>query len=297
MEWLTCIKTTLSYIEDNLTENITVSDIAKEVNLSPFFLQKGFSVVTGYGISEYIRNRRLSSAAQELISTDEKIIDIAYKYCYETPESFTKAFSRFHGATPSQVKDKKAIPKKFLPQKVEIIIHGGFQMDFKITTMFPFKVIGFQREFSYENAYSEIPKFWDEVCEKYASNVYAGNAPANEYENALIDNCIGEYGICIDDAGDGKFRYLIAGKYCGGNVPEGMAVYEFPMGEWAVFNCVGPCPEALQELNTKIFKEWLPGNPDYEISGNANVEWYDCVNGEKSDDDYHSAIWVPIKKK
>ena len=53
----------------------------------------------------------------------------------------------------------------------------------------------------------------------------------------------------------------------------------------------------LPTLNTRIFKEWLPGNPEYEISGNANIEWYDCVNGEKTDADYHSAIWIPVKKK
>ena len=170
-------------------------------------------------------------------------------------------------------------------------------MDYKIAPMFPFKVIGFQKIFDNETAYAEIPKFWDEICEKYAYSVYAGNAPANPFEQALVDNCIGEYGVCIDDIGGGRFRYLIAGKYTGGAVPEGMAVYEFPRNEWAVFDCIGPIPDALQSVNTRIFSEWLPGNPDYELSGNATVEWYDCVNGEKADPDYHSAIWVPVKKK
>ena len=170
-------------------------------------------------------------------------------------------------------------------------------MDYKITPMFPFRVIGFQKEFDYETSYEQIPKFWDEICEKYAYTVYAGNAPANPCEQALVDNCIGEYGVCIDDIPGNRFRYLIAGRYAGGPVPEGMALYEFPRGEWAVFDCVGPIPEALQRLNTRIFQEWLPANPDYELSGNANVEWYDCVNGEKTDPDYHSAIWVPVKRK
>ena len=170
-------------------------------------------------------------------------------------------------------------------------------MDYKITPMFPFKVIGFQKEFDNETAYTEIPKFWDEICEKYALSVYAGNAPANPYEQALVDNCIGEYGVCIDDIGSGKFRYLVAGKYTGGDVPEGMVVYEFPRSDWAVFNCIGPIPDALQSVNTRIFREWLPGNPEYELCGNASVEWYDCVNGEKTDPDNHSAIWVPVKRK
>ena len=296
MEWLTSIRTAIEYMEEHLTDEISVQDVADRVCLSPFFLQRGFSLMTGYGIGEYIRNRRLYQAAVDLKETDDKVIDIAFRYGYETPESFTKAFSRFHGVTPSQVRDGSA-GKVFLPLTIKLSVQGGSQMDVKIAPMFPFKVIGFQKVFDNETAYAEIPKFWDEICEKYATSVYAGNVPANPYEQALVDNCIGEYGVCIDDIGGGKFRYLIAGKYTGGAVPEGMVVYEFPRNEWAVFNCIGPNPQTLQSVNTRIFSEWLPGNPDYELSGNATVEWYDCVNGEMTDPDYHSAIWVPVKRK
>ena len=287
MEWLTSIRTAIDYMEEHLTDNISAQDVADRVYLSPFFLQKGFSLMTGYGIGEYIRNRRLYRAALDLKETDDKVIDIALRYGYETLESFMK---------PSQVRGGAAI-NTFLPLMIKLSIQGGNQMDYKITPMFPFKVIGFQREFDNETAYTEIPKFWDEICEKYALSVYAGNAPANPYEQALVDNCIGEYGVCIDDIGGGKFRYLVAGKYTGGDVPEGMVVYEFPRSDWAVFNCIGPIPDALQSVNTRIFREWLPGNPEYELCGNASVEWYDCVNGEKTDPDYHSAIWVPVKRK
>ena len=296
MEWLTSIRTAIDYIDEHLEENISAQDVADRVNISPFFLQRGFSLMTGYGIGEYIRNRRLYQAAVDLKETEWKVIDIALRYCYETPESFTKAFSRFHGVTPSQVRDGAAI-KVFLPLTIKLSVQGGSQMDYKIAPMFPFKVIGFQKVFDNETAYAEIPKFWDEICGKYANSVYAGNAPANPYEQALVDNCIGEYGVCIDDIGGGRFRYLIAGKYTGGAVPEGMVVYEFPRNEWAVFDCIGPNPQTLQSVNTRIFSEWLPGNPDYELSGNATVEWYDCINGEMTDPDYHSAIWVPVKKK
>ena len=296
MEWLTSIRTAIDYIEDHLEDDISVQDVAGQVYLSPFFLQRGFSLMTGYGIGEYIRNRRLYQAAVDLRETEDKVIDIALRYCYETPESFTKAFSRFHGVTPSQVRDGAAV-KVFLPLTIKLSVQGGSQMDYKIAPMFPFKVIGFQKVFDNETAYEEIPKFWDEICQKYANNVYAGNAPANPYEQAFVDNCIGEYGVCIDDLGGDRFRYLIAGRYTGGDVPEGMVVYEFPRNEWAVFDCIGPNPQTLQSVNTRIFSEWLPGNPDYELSGNATVEWYDCVHGEMTDPDYHSAIWVPVKRK
>ncbi|MBQ5342437.1 MAG: AraC family transcriptional regulator [Oscillospiraceae bacterium] len=296
MEWTTCIRTAIEYMEEHLEDSISAQDVADRVNISPFFLQRGFSVMTGYGIGEYLRNRRLYQAALDLRDTDDRVIDIAVRYGYESQESFAKAFSRFHGATPSQVRAGAAV-NVFLPLRIDINIQGGNQMDYKIAPMFPFKVIGFEKVFENETAQAEIPKFWDEICEKYANNIYAGNEPANPYEKAIVDNCIGEYGVCIDDVGEDRFRYLVAGRYTGGEVPEGMTLYEFPRGDWAVFNCIGPNPQTLQSVNNRIFSEWLPGNPDYELSGNATVEWYDCVNGEMTDPDYHSAIWIPVRKK
>ena len=189
--------------------------------------------------------------------------------------------------------------RPFLPLNVNITVQGGDRMKYHVTPMFGFKVIGFAKAFAMETAQAEIPEFWDEICEKYAHNVYAGNPPATPQEKALMDNCIGEYGVCIDDGSTepGTFLYMVAGRYTGGEVPEGMMLYEFPRGDWAVFDCVGPIPEALQSLNNRIFREWLPGNPEWELSGQANVEWYDCINGEKTDADYHSAIWLPVKRK
>ena len=88
---------------------------------------------------------------------------------------------------------------------------------------------------------------------------------------------------------------MIAGIYKGGDVPEGMTIYELPDFDWAVFDCYGPCPKALQDVNTKIWKEWFPGNPDFEFPGRVNIEWYG--DGEPSASDYHCAIWIPVKKK
>ena len=296
MEWLSAVRKAIEYMESHINEDVSAQDVSDTVYISPYIFSKGFAVMTGYSVSEYIRNRRLYLAALRLRDTDESVLDIALGHGYDTPESFTKAFTRFHGSTPSAVRGGAPF-KTFLPLKIQINIYGGDQMECKIAKMFGMKLIGFQKEFSYDNAYKEIPLFWDEICEKYAYNVYAGNPPANAYEKAIVDNCIGEFGICIDDIGCDKFRYLVAGRYAGGEVPEGMAVYEFPAGEWAVFDCVGPVPDALQSLNTRIFKEWLPGNAEFELSGNANVEWYDCINGEKTDADYRSAIWLPVKRK
>lgn len=295
MEWITAIRTAIDFMEEHLTDDISAQDVADSVYVSPFFLQKGFSLMTGCGIGEYLRSRRLYKAALDLRGSDEKITDIAMRYCYDTSESFAKAFSRFHGASPSQVRAGAPF-RVFLPLKISINIQGGNTMDHKITPMRSFRVIGFQREFDNVTAYTEIPKFWDGFKEKYHSVLFSGKAPENAFEQAIADNGIGEYGVCIDDISSEKFRYLIAGKYMGGEIPDSMVLYEFPDCDWAVFECKGPMPDALQSVNTRIFGEWLPGNREYELCGSASIEWYD-ESRDTSDSGYSSAVWIPVKRK
>ena len=126
----------------------------------------------------------------------------------------------------------------------------------------------------------------------HGSDHVAGN---HRYELQLA-GIIGQHPGDGDDIPGGKeFRYLIAGKYEGGEITDGMTVYTFPEMEWAKFPCRGPLPGALQSVNTKIFNEWLPGNHEWEIALPANMEWYAC--GESDAADYQSAIWIPVKKK
>ena len=168
-------------------------------------------------------------------------------------------------------------------------------MDCRIMTMDPFTVIGYQKEFDSETSYQEVPKFWGVYFEKFADGIFSGKEPACAEERAIIDNRIGEYAVCIDDIKGDRFRYIIAGEYKGGEAPEDMVLYEVPKADWAVFSCVGPLPETFQDLNTRIYREWLPGNPEYELCGNTPVEWYDA--GDTTDRNYRSAIWIPVRKR
>lgn len=296
MEWLTSLRKAIKYMEKHLLDDISAENIAEEVNISPYYLQNGFRIMTGYAIGEYLRCRRLYMAALDIVADREKLIDLAFKYGYDTPESFTKAFRRFHGASPSQVRKDTSRIKTFLPLNISVSIQGGNAMDYVVEKMTNFQVIGFEREFGFESSYQAIPKFWDEFWKKYMASLLSQNEPKGDIRQAVWRCKIGEYGVCIDDVGeDGKFRYLIAGIYDGGPVPEGLTLYSFPDTEWAKFRCCGPMPGALQSVNTKIFREWLPGNPDYEMTMGANIEWYS--QGNTSAPDYESAIWLPVKKK
>lgn len=285
MEWTEAISKAVAYIETHITEDITVEDIAREIYLSPFYFQKGFSLLCGFTISEYIRNRRLSLAGNELATSEQKVIDIALKYGYDSPDSFTKAFTRFHGVTPSMVQKNEQLLKSFAPLKIKISMEGGYIMDYKIVKKEEFTVVGKSKNFGYENAKEEIPQFWQQF-----------------YTEGNGKYVCGMFGINIDEKmGRDTFEYLIADMYNPVmDVPEGFVTKTIPAFTWAVFPCKGAMPEALQDVNKRIFAEWLPALKDYEFAAGYCVEMYEdpgkYPKGTR-DENYYSEIWIPVKKK
>ncbi|SDN86252.1 AraC family transcriptional regulator [Acetanaerobacterium elongatum] len=285
MGWVECISNAISYIEDNITEELTIEEIAKQVLISPFYFQKGFTMLCGFTVAEYIRQRRLALAGSELVSTDKRIIDIALDYGYDSPDSFTKAFTRFHGVTPTAVRKDGAMIKSFAPLKIKFILEGGCVMDYKIIEKDSFTVMGASKIFNYDNAKTEIPKFWAEL-----------------YQPGKKAALCGMYGISIDETmGSDKFEYLVADNYNpAAEIPEGFVTKVIPAFTWAVFACRGAMPQALQEVNRQIFSEWLPNSKDYEVAAGYNIEMYsDPCDYKKGnlDEKYYSEIWIPVKKK
>jgi AraC family transcriptional regulator len=142
IEWIEGIQNAIEYMEDHLTEELDIRDIAEKAYISPFYFQRIFGVLCGFSVGEYIRNRRLSMAAEELSSTDAKIIDVAHKYGYDSPDSFTRAFTRFHGISPSAAKAKGASLKSFARLKIKVTLEGGTMLEYKIVEKAQFTVMG-----------------------------------------------------------------------------------------------------------------------------------------------------------
>lgn len=285
MDWIESITEAISYIEENIIEDLSVEAIAMQTNISPFYFQKGFSMLCGFTVSDYIRQRRLALAGSELVSGEDKIIEIAIKYGYDSPDSFAKAFSRFHGITPSAARKKGAMLKSFALLKISFTLKGGFTMDYKIVEKAAFTVIGVKKNFSYDNAMAEIPSFWKE-----------------HYKTGKGKTVCGMYGVNNDnDMGGKNFDYMIADDYAEkASVPKGFELKTIPAFTWAVFPCKGAMPNAMQSVNKKIFAEWLPNCKDYEFAAGYVVEMYNSPQEYKNgvnDENYYSEIWIPIKKK
>lgn len=285
MNWMEAMTKAVDYIEENLTEEIEIGDIAKQTFLSPFYFQKAFAMLCGITVGDYIRQRRLTCAGSELVSTDEKIIDIAIKYGYNSPDSFTKAFIRFNGVTPTAVRKGGVTVKSFAPLKFKLILEGGFVMDYKIEKKSEFTVVGVAKKFGYENAHVDVKKFW-----------------ADEIMSGENKGLCGMFGINMDEQMGGKeFEYMIADAYTPGQkVPAGLEIKTIPAFTWAVFPCKGPCSETFPKVTQQIFKDWLPNNTQYEIAAGYNIEMYsdprNCPKGVE-DENYYIEMWIPVKKK
>ena len=152
MSWMELVGDAIQYIEEHITDDLSVEEIAGQVHISPFYFQKGFAMLCGFTLGEYIRNRRLALAGNDLASGDAKIIDIALKYGYESPDSFTRAFTRFHGVTPSQARRDAVMLKSFAPLKIRFSLEGGYIMDYRIEKKEAFTVLAHSRVFPYEGA-------------------------------------------------------------------------------------------------------------------------------------------------
>lgn len=285
MGWTECISDAICYIEDNITAELTIEDIAKQVHISPFYFQRGFSMLCGFTVSDYIRCRRLAIAGSEIVATEAKIIDIALKYGFDSPDGFTKAFTRFHGATPTAVRKDGASIKSFVPLSIKLTLEGGYSMDYRIVKKDAFEVVGLKRTYKYEDAVQEVPKLWGEFMQK-----------------AEDTKICPMYGINADESMKGnEFEYLIADDYkAGAQIPKGFVTKTIPSFTWAVFTCNGAMPQVMQEVNKRIYSEWLPNCKDYEIAAGYCIEIYDDpakFPKGTTDENYHSEIWIPVKNK
>ncbi len=284
MNWLEQLNASLIFIEENITEDIRSDDVSRMAFSSHHHFMRMFYLLSGINLGEYIRNRRLTLAASDIISTNQKIIDIALKYQYNTPESFSKAFKRFHGVSPSDARKIQTTLKIQPKLSFQINLRGDYIMDYKILKKTDLNFRGFVKEVTTidgEN-FKVIPKFWNEVM---GSNIFQN----------LINNSddLGVVGVCYGfDNDSSTFKYMIGVRTT--EEIEGAVDAAFGDEVFAEFKAVGPLPAAMQNVIQQVFNEWFPSS-NYEHSGGPEIEVYSV--GDGSSEDYVSYYWVPIKEK
>lgn len=288
MDWITGIQKAIDYIEEHLTDEMDYEKISAESFSSSYHFQRVFSLLCGYTLGEYIRLRRLTLAGAELAGGKEKVIDIALKYGYDSPDSFAKSFQKFHGITPSQARANGTALKSFSRLSIKISLEGGNIMNYRVEEKAAFDVLEKVEIHSVENAENEtsIPAFW---ARAYADGTMDTLAKSTDDDTYM-------FGICYNnpDKNAKTFEYSIAVK-CDEDavVPNGFRKTKIPAKTWLVFTCIGAMPNAIQDTWKKIVSEFFPTSayqPTYEM----DIEAY--TQGDMDSPDYRSEIWIPVQK-
>ena len=299
MDWVTGMQCAIDYIEAHLTEDIDYEKVAAESFSSSYHFQRVFSILCGYTLGEYIRLRRLSLAGAELASGKEKVIDVALKYGYDSPDSFAKAFQRFHGITPSQARIDGAMIRSFSRLSIKITLEGGSMMNYRIEEKEEMVLTGYKRRFS------GVPG----EREEQEKDMYVNTRVFQYILQGLSGNIEKNYDI-ITNIGDDGYDFYIAKQiteYLRNNLNKTSVLGEeyakhfenitIPKCTYAIFEterCAYPTTVFL-DLRKRIASEWLP-NSGYQLADAPELVVTHWFRGEKSNQRYRE-LWIPIEKK
>ena len=299
MNWITGMQKAIDYIEANLTEEIDYEKVAAESFSSSYHFQRVFSILCGYTLGEYIRLRRLSLAGAELANDKEKVIDIALKYGYDSPDSFSKAFQKFHGITPSQARADGSMLKSFSRLSIKISLEGGKTMNYRIEEKDEMILTGYKRRFS------GIP---GERMEQ-EKEMYVKTRPLQYILQGLSGDVVNNFDIITNIDNEGYDFYIASqlNEYCRNNLnKDGVLGEEFakyfenvtiPKCTYAIFEterCAYPTMTFL-DLRRKIASEWLPTS-GYQLKNAPELVVTHWFEGEKRNQRYRE-LWIPIEKK
>lgn len=286
MEWNEKLQLIIDYIENHLQrkeEPVDYEEIAEIAECSFGFFQKVFSYMNGISLAEYIRSRKLTLAGYDLKSTDLNVIDISYKYGYDSPTSFSKAFRSFHGVSPREARDPGVILK--VTPKMQIA--GQQKYAWKIEQKDSFRLIGKSISISCKDNmhFQKIPEFWN-ACQRDGifSKLIA-------LDTASPKGLFGLFGAYDEQSDEIAYSIMAASDQ---KLPQGFTETYIPGVTWAVFNCIGAVPRAIQQGWQFLNEEWLVKYPFLHAQC-PELEWYSDGNAYAAD--YLSQIWIPIMEE
>lgn len=279
----------IDYIEDHLTEDLSLERISDYAGVSDYHFRKIFFYLSGMTLSEYIKSRRLSEANMDLLN-GEKVTDVAFKYGYQSLDGFTRAFKKWSGYLPSEV-IKNGISRSFPKLSFIITVKGGTTMEFRIEDKPAFYLAGVSKRvpMQFEGVNNEIVKLAQSITEEQRKEMRSlQNIEPREIVNASYDA----------DADfkkeEGDLTHLIGVLTTDDNISGNLEKIEVQACTWAVFPNDGPFPSTLQQTMARIYAEWLPSS-SYELIPAPSFS-FTKMDQDKKDHAY-SEIWIPVIKR
>lgn len=290
MDSLKGMNEALSYIEENLTNEIDFKEVARLALCSEYHFQRMFSFLAGVTLSEYIRRRRLTLAAFELNTNNIRVIDVAVKYGYRSADSFARAFQGLHGITPSEARNNGQSLKAYPRMTFQLSIKGGSEMNYRIEEKEAFKIVGIKRRVPivFNGVNPEIAAMWKSLDENMIGKL---KELSNVKPLGLLSASVNFSEGRMEEKGE-LDHYI--GVATTGDCPDGLTQLDVPALTWAVFEAVGPFPDTLQDVWGRIYSEWFP-SANYELAKGPEILWNE--NKDVTSPTFRSEIWMPVVKK
>lgn len=283
MEWIDRLNEAIDYIEAHLTEEVNYEQLGKIACCSSYHFQRMFAYMAGVPLSEYIRRRRMSLAAVDLLGGQAKVLEISQKYGYSSPTAFNRAFQAVHGVAPSLVREEGVSVKSYPPLTFRVTITGAAALDYRVETREAFRIVGLSAPLSkeIEQNFSVVPALWQKAAAGECIPKLA----------ALMDQPpLGLLGVSTcGDAEDWRYWLAVSSTASAGGELEETTI---PAFTWAIFPGEGPCPQAIQALEQRIITEWLPTS-GYEYDNGPDVEVYLTPDPREA----KFEVWIPVVKK
>lgn len=291
MDILKQLNDAVGYIENNLCNEIDSDLVAEIACVNKDSFMRFFSYMTNMTLNEYIRCRKLTLAAYELQNTKLNIIDIAIKYGWGNADSFTKAFVRQHGITPTLARNPYVSLKIYPPVSFTVIVKGAYEMDMRIMELGETQVYGISKQFDgkgYETREELRHIMWSENCEDVPGVICKGhwNQPQNHSYDGIW------YGLWKDG------NYTIA-KSDTDTAKNTLEKHTIPSGRYAAFKTKpgGLAWEEFPNLFDLIFNAWLPSS-EYILCNNLIIEIYHLwTDKEMRNKNRYYEVLIPVKKK
>lgn len=278
----------MDYIEENLDGVINMDEAAAIMCQSTVSFQRIFSIVMDISIFEYIRKRRMTLAAFEMQNSRSKVIEVAMKYGYESPEAFTRAFKEIHGVSPSVARKEGTQLKMFPRISFLLTVKGDVEMDYRIEKRDAVKIYGIERIFTTEGGKNlvEIPAFWKNSMEDgQLENLIQSTNNTQKHVNAVCQ---------YREIEGNKFPYMLFVFQNNQCDTEGYIEIEIPAGTWAIFksetHTMEQTSEVIQSLTRRIYTDWLP-TASYEKEDGYELEmYYDTDDGK-----CYCETWIRVR--
>ena len=287
MDLLDKFNNAISYIEENLDNDIEYDKAAQIASCSVYHFQRMFNYIANVSLAEYIRRRRLTLAAFELQNSKIKIIDLAIKYGYDSPISFTRAFQKLQGITPSYARNRGVQLKAYPRISFNISVTGSEEVNYKIINKESFIFVG-------KGTTIKTP-----LNDVLGSPMYSSISDFYVQTTPLIFDTFPNrnfIGVCTNyKKNTNEFTFYL-GVEESGNMSKEFCEICIPEGTWAVFKAVGIVPESIEQIRKRIYTEWFPIS-DYDYRDNLVLEMQKYLQGDQNDPNYICEIWIPVKKR